>query len=71
MPSWSLPRRDSSGVPGFGYRGIIRHLSGIKLNHDILVLGFNHNIQSSFGVTKGVIGAIRDWLRKSSEEVLS
>lgn len=71
MPSWSLPRRDGSGVPGFAYRGTVRHLSGLKLNHDILVLGFNHNIQSSFGVTKGVVGAIRNWLRKSTEETLS
>ena len=71
MPSWSLPRRDGCGVPGFAYHGMVRHLSGLKLKHDIMVLGFNHNIQSSFGVTKGVVSAIRDWLRKSTEEILS
>lgn len=37
---------------------------------DILVLGYSHNIQSSFGVTTEVIGAIRDWVAAQSDGAL-
>jgi len=62
MSDWSLPRRATPDVMGFAYTGFVRTLSGIELDHEILVLGFNHNIQSSFGVTKEVMAAIRKWV---------
>lgn len=65
-PSWSLPRHSRPPVRGFGYRGVVRKLSGVKLNREILVLGFNHNIQSSFGVTTSVMAAIRSWIAQAS-----
>ena len=40
------------------------------MNRDILVLGYNHNIQSSFGVTNEAIRAIRDWVAERSGGVL-
>lgn len=61
MPGWSLPRRCNS-VKGFAYKGFVRRIGGVKLKHDVMVLGYNHNIQSSFGVTKNVISAIRLWI---------
>jgi hypothetical protein len=69
MPTWSLPRQSSPDVRGLSYRGMIDSLSGTALGRDILVLGFNHNIQSSFGVTTEVIRAIRGWITRSVEEV--
>ena len=42
-------------------------MSGIVLGRKILVLGFNHNIQSSFGVTTKVIQEIRSWIAEESE----
>jgi len=58
MPAWSLPRQPRSDVIGLAYRGVVNALSGIRLAEEILVLGYNHNLQSSFGVTNTVIFAI-------------
>lgn len=69
MPDWSLPRQSSPGVRGIAYRGTIDSLSGNALGREILVLGFNHNIQSSFGVTTKVLRAIHSWIAQMVEEV--
>lgn len=66
MPRWSLPRRDAPNVQGFSYRSIIDTLSGVRLPQRILILGYNHNIQSSFGVTTAVITAIRNWIGREA-----
>jgi len=70
MPGWSLPRESGRNVNGLAYVGTIDQLADVRLNRDILVLGYNHNIQSSFGVTTGVIRAIRDWVATQSNGVL-
>jgi hypothetical protein len=62
MPHWALPRRSKPDVVGISHRGIISSLCGVKLSHNILVLGYNHNIQSSFGVTTEVVSAICTWI---------
>jgi hypothetical protein len=69
MPSWTLPRKLSDGVAGYSYTGVINNIGGIKLKKDILVLGYNHNIQSSFGVTSEVQKSIRNWISKKSEVI--
>jgi hypothetical protein len=69
MPAWSLPRQSAPHITGIAYRGVVDTLSGIELGHTILVLGFNHNLQSSFGVTTEVVQAIRRWIAQASEEV--
>jgi hypothetical protein len=69
MPKWSLPRQSKPDVTGIAYKGVVDTLSGIELGHNVLVLGFNHNIQSSFGVTTEVIHAIRAWIAKASKEI--
>lgn len=71
MSEWELPRRTGGGVPGFAYRGTVRKIAGVKLKHEVNVLGFNHNIQSSFGVTTKVKSSIRSWIEQSSTEALS
>lgn len=65
MPGWTLPREQKPEVAGFAYRGTITTISGITLGHEVSVFGYNHNLQSSFGVTKGVIQAIREWISKA------
>ena len=62
MPAWTLPRREGPGVEGVAFKGIARSVAGIKLDREVVVLGFNHNIQSSFGVTRSVVHAIREWI---------
>jgi len=68
MSDWTLPRSFGRDVSGYAYSGWVNTLSGIPLMHDVLVLGYNHNLQSSFGVTNGAIQAIRDWISRAVHE---
>jgi hypothetical protein len=61
-PEWSLPRRTGPGVMGYAYVGEIDAYAGFPVGRTIRVLGFNHNIQSSYGVTQAVKHLIRAWL---------
>lgn len=70
MPPWSLRRKSVSDVKGLAYSGIVRTIGGIPLAHSLQILGFNHNLQSSFGVTTEAINAIRDWIAIASREAL-
>ena len=70
MGGWTLPRRAGTGVTGFAYRGMVHRLAGVDLGRPVLVLGFNHNLQSSYGVTSEVKDAIRDWIAHAASEVL-
>ena len=67
IPAWSLGRRSSANVKGVAYTGVAATVSGIKLDRQLKVLGFNHNLQSSFGVTMEVITAIREWITRTTE----
>lgn len=71
ITDWTLPRKSGIGVKGFAYRGTINEVAGIHLGRKVHVLGFNHNIQSSFGVTTQVKKSIRNWVAKSAKEILS
>jgi hypothetical protein len=69
MPKWTLPRK-TGGVKGFAYSGVLSVVGNINLESNIAVLGFNHNIQSSYGVTNEVQNAIRNWISISSKSIL-
>lgn len=62
MHDWTLRREGDRGVTGIAYMGVLRTVGGTRLRHDMHVLGFNHNIQSSFGVTTQVTESIRGWI---------
>jgi hypothetical protein len=68
MRAWSLPRQPKPEVTGLAYTGVVSALSGISLSDEILVLGYNHNLQSSYGVSNEVILAIRDWISCRANE---
>lgn len=70
MRSWTLPRSDGFGVEGVSYKGWVTNVAGISLDREILVLGYNHNIQSSFGVTRKVKDSISEWVAKNAGGVL-
>lgn len=70
MVEWTLPRGSGPGVAGVAYRGVVDSLYGFPLCNTILVVGYNHNLQSSFGVTNEVIGAIRQWIGVQASEAL-
>lgn len=69
IPDWTLPRRGSEGVAGYAYTGKISQVLGVELGREISVLGYSHNIQSSFGVTTKVKTAIQGWITSSANEV--
>lgn len=60
-PDWSLPRA-TIPVTGIAYSGSIDCFDGYDLGRSVRVLGYNHNLQSSYGVTSAVKAAIRNWL---------
>lgn len=64
VPGWSLPRK-TGDVKGISYIGEMTRLAGVELGRKLLVLGYNHNIQSSFGVTSEVKRRIRSWISSS------
>ena len=70
MDGWGLPRRARSDVPGYSYAGFVESIGGIGLDRKVAVLGFNHNLQSSYGVTTAVVREIRAWLPEAAHEVL-
>lgn len=69
MPGWTLPRKGGHGVAGIGFSGTIKEFAGVPLGRALVVLGFNHNLQSSFGVTGTAVGRIRDWIATSARGV--
>lgn len=70
MPTWLLPRHSTHDIIGIAYSGVTDNLSGIQLGRNLLVLGFNHNLQSSFGVTSKVLEEIQKWVFQSSREFI-
>jgi hypothetical protein len=70
MCDWMLPRQSGAGVTGFAFRGTVTQLAGVNLGRSIVVLGYNHNIQSSFGVTAEVKMAIREWLSEAAKGLI-
>lgn len=70
VPTWTLRRKSGLGVKGYAYKGIVDELSGVKLKRSVRVLGFNHNIQSSFGVTTLIKTSIKNWITQAAKEVI-
>lgn len=68
MTAWKLNRGSGRSVHGLAFRGYIDSLAGIPFDRRLLVLGFNHNIQSSFGVTSQVRASIRAWIGQAAKE---
>jgi len=68
IPSWTLAN-SRGGVKGYGYELRISRIHGKSLGREMMLLGYNHNIQSSFGVSKGVIAEITNWIAKRSEDI--
>lgn len=64
----TLPRHSGMPVKGVGYSGIVCTVGGTQLSHELLVIGYNHNVQSSFGVTNDVMTSLRNWIAAMSEK---
>lgn len=57
-PSWDLPRTSGTPVEGYSYHGEVSKIGDVHLEAPLGVVGYNHNLQSSFGVTSQVISEI-------------
>lgn len=68
VPEWSL---QGGKVAGISYFGRLSELMGIKLDRELVVLGYNHNIQSTFGVTSRVTASIANWIAEKTAEALA
>jgi hypothetical protein len=71
MDDWTLRSRGAARVAGYSYVGSVSSLAGISLDRTVTVVGFNHNIQSSFGVTREVTDSIRLWIGQVGEEAFA
>ena len=67
MPSWALNREKGPNVPGVAFKGSIDKFGGVYLDRSVSVIGFNHNLQGSFGVSSGVLNSIKDWVVETAE----
>lgn len=67
VPEWSL---QGGRVTGISYFGRLSELNGMKLDRELVVLGYNHNIQSTFGVTSKATASIADWIAEKTAEAL-
>ncbi len=59
---WDLRRGTKGVVKGVSYVGWIEKIGGYRLGRRVSVVGYNHNIQSSFGVTGDVRASIQRWI---------
>ena len=61
MPEWTLTTSRS----GYAFSGVLDRLPRVgRLDRGVLVLGFNHNIQGSWGITSEVKDSIRGWFAR-------
>ncbi len=61
-PEWDLPRENGTKVRGIAYCDVLTSLGGRALDRELVVVGYNHNVQSSFGVTSVARCAISEWI---------
>ncbi|RJX77937.1 hypothetical protein D3M70_19480 [Pseudomonas sp. LS-2] len=69
VDSWCLPRKNGNHIKGFSYEGKISRMADVDLGRDISILGYNHNIQSSFGVTSAVRTSIQEWISEKAKGI--
>ena len=67
MTAWSLARKSKRDVPGVAFWGKVDVLAGVHLGREVMVIGYNHNLQSSFGVSSEVLHAVRRWIAKTAK----
>lgn len=71
MEAWCLPRKNGNHISGFSYEGTISQIADIEIGRDVYILGYNHNIQSSYGVTSSVRASIQEWISQKTKEILN
>ena len=70
MATWSLTRKSNRDVPGKAFKGTVDEFAGVHLDRAVMVIGYNHNLQGSFGVSTEVLRAIKSWVAQTVEREL-
>jgi len=70
MEDWSLNRKTVDNIKGFSYVGYIDKIGNMSLGKKIKILGYNHNIQSSYGISSKIQTSIRNWVTLQINSVL-
>jgi hypothetical protein len=70
MRAWALRRAGHGAVCGIAFKGHVGSIGKIDLERRVAILGFNHNVQSSFGVTRGVLSSLAQWVEREAEDAL-
>lgn len=70
MSAWDMPRSDGSVVRGVAYTGCLDAIGGCRLPTRLIVLGYNHNIQSSYGVSRSLVERIGSWIKRRLEDIV-
>ncbi len=60
MDDWTLNWKNGPRF-GFAYRGVVSCFPSIVMNRKLLVLGYNHNIPNTPGVSN-VVDSIKEWI---------
>ena len=63
--AWNLRRSNGGIVRGIAFEGKTEVKRSSGPSKSIKILGFNHNIQSSYGISKAVRESIRDWIAEA------
>lgn len=71
MEGWALRRGGHASIAGYSYKGQVSTVAGVELGREVLILGYNHNLQSSFGVTNVVRTSIRRWIARAAREAVA
>lgn len=62
IDDWSLARRNGGSVPGVAIEGSVSQIGDVDLGKQITVVGYNHNLQSSYGVSAAIKSSIKVWI---------
>jgi hypothetical protein len=65
-----LKRKNGNDVEGYLYTGKIDSICGRSIGRNLNIVGFNHNIQNSFGITKNVRSELKKLVFENTKEFL-
>lgn len=66
---WNLPRIRGGEVRGYAFTADMREAGKVDFGRSIKVVGYNHNLQSSFGVSRSVVEKIGHKIKEEFDAI--
>lgn len=63
-PLLNMERKGDNVVRGYVYSGTIESVGTVRLKKEIKILGYNHNLQSSYGVSSRHSSELAKWIKQ-------